>query len=242
MFLSLVVHLVLAATTLAAPHSRAAARMSDTVGVGHPALRNVTLRIGTDTSQIFAVQNGERRLVSTGIVTTSSTPTGYLVAMRNDSPRGAFIDSIWFDRGTFATRRKVEVGPNTFKRLVFDGAHMTGTIKDSTGEHAVDKTLDRVAIDNSIVSILSNALPLKAGYSVTIGAYDIGGHYQYMTMRVLGSEPVTRGASSVDAWKVSMDFTGPATWTVMRWVDAATKRELQWTMKFGEREMIAVTK
>ncbi len=164
----------------------------------------------------------------------------YLVAMRNTSPRGEAIDSIWVDRGTFATRRHVEVGTNSFKRPSFDGAHMTGTIKDSTGEHDVDKTLEHAAIDNSIVGLLANALPMKAGYSVTIGAYDIGGHYQYMTMRVLGAESLARGVSAVDAWKVSMDFTGPASWTVLRWVDVNTKRELQWTLKFGEREMIAV--
>lgn len=234
MLLALLLHVVVATPPLQVP--------ADTIGIGHPSLRNVILRTGTDTSQVFMVQNGERRLVSTDIVTTTATSTGYLVAMQNIAPRGTFLDSIWVDRGTFATRRHVEVGTNAFKRLSFDGAHITGTIKDSTGEHTVDKHLERLALDNSVIGLLANALPLTAGQTVTFGSYDIGGHYQYMTMRVLGPEPIAHGGTSINAVKVAMEFSGRANWTVMRWVDPVRKKELQWSMTFGGREMIAVSK
>ncbi len=241
MLLSLVVHVVFAATTPSAPPSPTA--VSDTISVGHPALRAITLRLGTDTSQVFAIQNGERKLLNTGIVTIASTPTGYLVALKNESPRATAIDSVWVDRGTFATRRHVEITTNAFRRLTFDGTHVTGTIKDSTGEHTVDQRLERAELDNSIIGVLSNALPYKAGYSATLGSYDISGRYLYLTMHVVGTESIASGSGTVDAWKIAMDATnGPMTWTSVRWIDSARKKEVQWTIKLGEREMISVTK
>jgi len=46
---------------------------------------------------------------------------------------------------------------------------MTGTVKDSTGERSVDTQLERVALDNSIVGVITNALALRAGSGAGTG-------------------------------------------------------------------------
>jgi hypothetical protein len=215
---------------------------TDTLVVGHATLRGVKLRPGVDTTEVFAVQNGARRLISTLAQTVTLAHDGYLVVLHNESPRGLSLDSVWIDQGTFATLRHVEVTPGGWRRLTFDGRQVTGVVQDSSGEHRVAVELSKPLIDNSIVAVLAEALPLAPGYSATIPSYDISGQERWMTLRVVAEEPIVRGKGTVEALKMTMEFTGAGQWTVIRWLDRSSRREYQWTMKFGDREMIGIAK
>ena len=220
---------------------------ADSLFVGSPALRGVSLRTGVDTTEVFAVQNGTRRLVSTSVQTITVTDGAYLVAQENRSSRASAVDSIWVEIGTFATRRHVEVTPAGWRRVSFDALDVHGTVKDSSGEHTFDVHRTRALIDNSIVAALADVLPLASGYTATIPSYDVGagaaGEDRFMTLRVMDAEPVEREAARPVAWKVEMNFTASTQqWSVLRWVDRATRRELQWMLKTGGRELVGVAK
>lgn len=223
--------------------SPAASSPADTIVVGHPALARLRLRVGTDTSEAWVMQNETRRVISTTVTTVSEIPTGYLVTYRNESPRGVGFDSIWVDRGTMATRQHVEVTAAGWKRLVFDGRHLTGIVKDTAGEHGVDITLTSDALDNSVVSVIAAALPLARNFETTLASYDVGGQYMLQTVRVVGEESVEYRGAPRQALKVQSDYTsGPRAWRVTHWLDTISREELKWEMSISGRQMFGARK
>lgn len=217
------------------------ASVVDTLVPGHPALRTVHVRIGTDTTETFTVANGARRKINTSIQSVAKTPTGYLVVQVAQSPGGEMIDSTWIDAGTFATRRHVEVGPMGSKSFAFAGRHVTGTRVDSGKTRTVDFMLDRDALDNSVGGLVMLGLPMTPGGSAVIATYDLSGDYNHATVRVVGDDAVPE--SSARGWKLVTDYkSGAREWSVNHWIDPDTRRDLRWELTIGNRSMFGVTK
>jgi len=213
---------------------------TDTIVVGHAVLRSAQPAIGTDTTEIFVERDGKRQLVSSGIEKVSRTSDGILVVYESQTRRGAILDSITVASGTFGPTRHVEVFPDKRAILTYRGGRLTGTNTDSTGAHAVDVAVAENRFDFSVLTLITRALPAKAGYEAVILTYDISPMKERaVTYRVVGEEQIKWHGGDVTAWKTITDF---GTHQVTRWMDARTRRDLQWEIKSPAMHMMGVTK
>ena len=221
-FLAITSALALAATSPVSAHPL---RGVDTITVGHKSLRGQTPRLGVDTTEIFMERDGKRQMISTGIESVSKTAEGILVVFYGQSRNGVSIDSVTISPTTLAPIRHVEAFTGQQATYAFNGGKLTGTSKDSTGEHAIDKTIDAGRFDFSVVQQVTNALPLTAGYEATILAYDVAQHKERSVgYTVVSQDHLTWHGGDVAAWKTVMDL---GTHQVTRWIDARTRRDLQ---------------
>ena len=237
---ALILPIVLAGHSPAVLRMPGASTATDTIVVGHAVLRAASPAMGTDTTEIFVERDGKRQLVSTGIEKVSRTSDGILVVYESQSRRGAMLDSITMTPGAFAPTRHVEAFPGKRATLTYRGGRLTGTSTDSTGEHAVDVAVGTNRFDFSVLTLITRALPAKAGYEAVILTYDISPMQERaVTYRVVGEDHITWHGGDVTAWKTITDF---GTHQVTRWMDARTRRDLQWEIKSPAMHMIGVTK
>ena len=213
---------------------------ADTITVGHRALGGRTPRLGVDTTEIYVDRDGKRQLINTGITQVTRTSDGILVVFVSRGRNGLSLDSITIDPKTYAPLRHVETFPDKHSTLAFGNGRLTGSSKDSTGEHAVDVAVAARLFDFSVVQQISSALPLEPGYEAVILAYDVSPMKERaITYRVLSPEHITWHGGDVATWKTVMDF---GTHQVTRWVDAKTRRDLQWDITAPNMHMVGITK
>ena len=151
-------------------------------------------------------RDGKRQMISTGIESVSKAADGILlVVFDGQSRNGVSIDSVTISPTTLAPIRHVEAFTGQQATYAFNGGKLTGTSKDSTGEHAIDKTIDPGRFDFSVVQHVTNALPLTAGYEATILAYDVAQHKERSVgYRVVSQDHLTWHGGDVAAPNMHM--------------------------------------
>ncbi len=213
----------------------------DTLVAGHPALASLELRLGVDTTDVFAVVNGVQRKINTSVQSVSRTEDGYLAVQVSITPVGPQTDSTWFKAGSFFTQRHVEVGPDGTKRLETAGRRMSGVLTDSGGSRKVDITLEHPGFDNSIAGIIAMSLPLAAGYSAVIPSYDLDGKYSYMTVRMLGAD-TSANSPGPGLWILKTDYASSGReWSVTHWL-TKDRKDMRWELTIGGRSMLGVAR
>jgi hypothetical protein len=192
-------HPLLAVLPLAAPAALPAqATKPDTIRVGHPLVAGALSPRVDSTDTYFVAPSGERRLGVVYAETVTPVPGGFLVVQHNARPDGRTLslDSVEVDGRTLAPRRHVDVTPRGGHRVTFANGRLTGTATDSAGvARSVDQPVALGAIDYSLGSLVVPHLPLREGYVATLVLHDITRGPQSTTVRVLGREEVTHGAS-----------------------------------------------
>jgi len=213
---------------------------SDTITVGHPALRGASLTLGTDTTEVYVVRDGTRKLVSTSTVNVARAGENYVVVFIGPTRAGATIDSVVISATTLAPVRHVEVMPDHRATFNFSQGRITGN-RDSAGvKAAIDLSVAENRFDFSVLQSVMDRLPLSQGYSAIVLAYDVSTRKdRAVTVSVVGKEAVEAAGASTDAWKTSVDF---GTHQVTRWIAIADRRELRWEISRGEMKMEGLTK
>jgi hypothetical protein len=213
---------------------------ADTITVGHPSLKAVAPRFGVDTTEIYVERDGKRQLINTGVQAVSKTADGILVAFFSRGRNGPSIDSVTISPSTMAPIRHVESFGDKQATFAFRDGRITGTSKDSTGEHAVDVQVGANRFDFSVVQQVTRALPLVAGYEATILTYDVAlMKERSVGYKVVSEDKLTWHGSEVAAWKTITAFD---THQVTRYIDAKTRRDLQWEITAPNMHMIGITK
>ena len=208
----------------------------DTITVGHPALRGKTVEPGVDTTEVFIERDGKLQLVNTSIEEVSTTPNGILVVFIGKGRQGVSLDSVTINRTTFAPIRHVEAFPGKNATYTFARSRITGSSKDSTGEHKTDAALRDGIFDFSVVQQVMRLLPLKVGYEAAILSYDVAQLKERTVIyRVTGEERLTINGKEYASFKTVMDV---GTHKVTRWVDATTHRDLKWDVALPNMHMV----
>lgn len=211
----------------------------DTLRVSDPSSRPLVLTTGTETVDTYLNDGGDRRLIGVFVQTVSETSTGYLVIQRNDLPSGESLslDTIALARGSLATLWHGDVTRAGRRHVAFEDGRMRGVTVDSAGEsHMVDEPVPPNHFDYSVFGLIANQLPLAEGYQVVVATYDIVRGPQYLPMSVAGTETLDWAGGRVGAWRLDTELA-PG-WTVSRWVEPTSRRELRWVVKAGSREMV----
>jgi hypothetical protein len=217
--------------------SSPARAQADTIraGIAGP----LELRVGTDTSDTYAVRGGERRKVMTYVETVSETPEGYLIVGTNVRPDGAVfsVDSLTVSRGTLAPLRHADQGPQGRMSVRYVDGRLAGSSTDTAGIAApVDLVVADGAFDYSLANRVINLLPLRAGYAGVVIAHDIRRGPVPLSFAVTGEEAVAAGESTTRAWVVEVDL-GRA--KARRWIAQDTRRDLRTQVSFPGGEMVA---
>ena len=210
----------------------------DTIRAGLAPLANLSLPLGVDSSDTYAVRNGERRLVATYVEEITRTDDGYLVVGRNVRI-GAILslDSVALASGSLAPLWHSDTTRSGRMRVRFMENRMRGTKTDSAGvETAIDSAVPGRVFDYSVASRIVNLLPLRAGYDVVMPSYDIHRGPQFTRVTVVAEEDLAVGGRAVPAWKVEVDY---GRFKATRWIDRATRRDLRTAVSGGGMEMIA---
>lgn len=209
----------------------------DTIRVGEPTLTGI-LQPGVDTIDAYVVRDGQRQLVVTYVETIVETASGYLVIQENRSGSGTVmtLDTLAVTRGSLATEWHGDVTPAGRRHVTFAGGRMTGVEVDSAGvETGIDERVPAGCFDYSLLSLITNRLPLAEGYGATLATYDIARGPVDVSFTVVGSETTAVGGASFDTWRIDVDL-GPR--IVTRWVERGTGRELRWSVRLPGRELI----
>jgi hypothetical protein len=191
-----------------------------------------------DSSDTYAVRDGERRLVATYIEEITRTADGYLVVGRNVR-NGAILslDSVALASGSLAPLWHSDTTRSGRMRVRFVDNRLRGTRIDTAGvESAVDSPVPVQVFDYSVASRIINLLPLRAGYDVVMPSYDIHRGPQFTRVTVVAEEDLTVGGRPMPAWKVEVDY---GRFKATRWIDRTTRRDLRTTVAGGGMEMIA---
>jgi hypothetical protein len=210
----------------------------DTIRAGVSPLANLVMPLGIDSSDTWAVRNGERRLVATYVEEVTRTGDGYLVVGKNVR-NGAILslDSVALAAGSLAPLWHADTTRSGRTRVRFADHRMRGTRTDSAGVvAAIDSVVSAKAFDYSVASRIINLLPLRAGYDVVMPSYDIHRGLQHTRVTVVAEEDLAIDGRAVPAWKVEVDY---GRFKATRWIDRATRRDLRTTVSGGGMEMIA---
>jgi hypothetical protein len=210
----------------------------DTIRAGVSPLANLVLPLGIDSSDTYAVRDGERRLVATYIEEITRTGDGYLVVGRNVR-NGVILslDSVGLASGSLAPLWHADTTRSGRLRVRFADNRMRGTRTDSAGaELAIDSAVPEKVFDYSVASRIINLLPLRAGYDVVMPSYDIHRGPQFTRVTVVAEEDLAIGGRAVPAWKVEVDY---GRFKATRWIDRSTRQDLRTTVSGGGMEMIA---
>jgi hypothetical protein len=209
----------------------------DTIRLGDPTLTGI-LQSGVDTIDAYVVREGQRQLAVTYVETIVETASGYLVIQENRNASGVVLtlDTLAVTRGSLATEWHGDVTPTGRRHVTFAGERMTGVEVDSAGvETSIDERVPAGRFDYSIMSLVTNRLPLAAGYRATLATYDIARGPVDVSFTVGGPETIAVGGASFDTWRIEVDL-GPR--IVTRWVERGTGRELRWSVSLPGRELI----
>lgn len=101
-----------------------------------------------------------------------------------------------------ATRRTLDAGPMGRAELTFSDAGVTGTMSQQGQSVEVDEAFDEGTLaDGSAFEAYVAALPLRVGYSRTLGVYSPqGGGVRPMRLTVSGEETVTVEAGTFETY------------------------------------------
>lgn len=199
---------------------------ADTIVTGHAAVRDATIRTGTDTTEIFGTRDGKRQRVATGIQSVTRTAGGYLVVHTSQGRGGLSIDSVTIATSTLAPLRHTEAFLGRTTNLTYAGGRVTGTATDSGVTKAIDIPVPAGRFDFSTLQQVTASLPLATGYEAVVLTYDVATKKERaIGFSVAGREAISWGGAEVDAFKTVTDFT---THKVTRWIDAKTRRDLRW--------------
>ena len=144
-----------------------------------------------------------------------------LQVMTIGSPDQARTDSLLFDRATLRPIWEHLHGGGTATVLSFNGTHVTGRVtqKDSAA-HAINVTTTAPSFSTTIDDVVVQSVPLIRGYSVILPFVGGAGSVESETIRVRGSERVSRAKGVRDAWAVDLSYpSGSET----LWIDPATR-------------------
>jgi hypothetical protein len=231
--------LVLGVAALGAALAPASARaQGDTLRAGSPPLANLSLPTGIDSSDTYAVRNGERRHVVTYVEEITRTKEGYLVVGRNTRPNGVVLslDSVAVTEKTLEPLWHSDSARTGRMQVRFAGGRMRGTAVDSAGVRvAVDSAVPAGVYDYSVASRIVNLLPLRTGYSAVMPSYDIHRGPQFTRVAVLGEEDVTVRGAAAPAWKVELDY---GRFRATRWIHRTTREDLRTVVVNGGMEMV----
>jgi hypothetical protein len=212
----------------------------DTIVVGHSSLRGVSLALGTDTTEVFVVQNGSRRLVTTATLSVARTGATYVVVFVGKVKGGEAIDSVVLSAATLAPLRHVEVMPDHHATFVFDNGRVTGTSDSAGVTTPIDLSIGVERFDFSVLQQVMDQLPLAQGYSAVVLSYDVATRKERaVNLRVVGKESLEVDGATVEAWKTVVDF---GTHQVTRWIAVSGRRELRWEISRPGMRMEGRTK
>ena len=229
----MLIQLVVTALVLSTQPRPAAA---DTITVGHALLRGKTMTTGVDTTDVFVERDGKLQLINTSIEEVSTTPNGILVVFIGKGRQGISLDSVTINRSTFAPLRHVEAFPGKTATYAVARARITGSSKDSTGEHKADSAIRDGLFDFSVVQQVTRMLPLQTGYEAVILSYDVAQmRERAVTFRVGAEERLTINGKDYSTFKTVMDL---GTHQVTRWLDAKTHADLKWDLAVANMHMV----
>ena len=235
--LHLVASIALAAALQLAPATEASAQ-ADTLRAGSPAIAALTLHPGIDSSDTYAIRNGERRLVATYIEETLRTPDGYLIVGRNVRPDGATLslDSIVLAPRTLLPLRHADAVRGGRMTVRFADGRMRGTAVDASGgSTTIDSIVPPGLFDYSVAMRVVNLLPLRAGYTVVIPSYDIRRGLQHTRVTVMAEETIEVRGRPEPAWKVEADY---GRFKATRWIHRESRKDLRTIVNANGMEMV----
>jgi len=209
----------------------------DTIRVGEPTVAG-TLQPGVDTIDAYVIRDGQRQLVVTSVETIVETASGYLVIQENRNGSGVImtLDTVAVTHGSLATEWHGDVTPAGRRHVTFTGGRMTGVGVDSVGvETSIDERIGTDRFDYSLLSLITNRLPLATGYRATLATHDIARGPVDVPFTVRGAETIAVSGASFDTWRIDVDL-GPR--IVTRWVERGTGRDLRWSVTLPGRELI----
>jgi len=208
----------------------------DTITVGGPSVLTA-LTPGVDTVNNYVMRDGKKTLVVTFVQTITEVPEGYRIVQENKG-RGRMItlDTIVVAKGTLTTVWHADMTPGGKQHVVFGNGRITGVAEDTSGNQTrIDADIPAGLFDYSIMTLVADHLPLKAGYKAVIATYDITRGPVYVPIEVVGMESLDVDGSTYDTWKMEVDVGRTK---VARWVDRVTRKEIKWSVSFNGREMI----
>jgi hypothetical protein len=214
----------LSGTKMTASDGRGSQLGCDTVQAGdaaispkHPqsftVLRNLLLT-RNDTATPFGTQ---RETLTWGRLSGRPTLLDVLVF---STPRGTTVDSSWVDIHTLRPLRFRSNNTGRAITLDFDGQQVRGRITPSTGTPTeIDQQLGVRAFEWNILGLAVGALPLGAGYCVTVPVYsDRIGKATWYTVEVVGDTTVPRKSRAAEpVWEVLAKAEAPAP-TARYWI------------------------
>jgi hypothetical protein len=209
----------------------------DTVRVGAATLRSLALPTGVDSSDTYAVRNGERRLLVTYVEEVTRTPDGYLIVGRNVRPNGAVVslDSVAVATGTLAPVWHADSTRGGRPRGRVARGPKRGPVVDSAGARTeIDSVVPAGVYDYSMAARVVNLLPLRVGYAVVLPSYDIHRGPQFTRVSVLAEEDVEVRGRRVPAWKVEMDY---GRFKATRWIHRETRKDVRTAVETGGMQM-----
>ncbi|MEP6778779.1 MAG: hypothetical protein ABJC26_02740 [Gemmatimonadaceae bacterium] len=213
---------------------------ADTILAGNTALNHTAPFIGADTTEVYAIRDGKRQLISTDVQVTSRITNGFLVVFTGQSTLGKSIDSVSMAAGTLAPLRHVEILPKHSAAFIFGDSQLTGIVNDSTGTHNVNIALRANVLDFSIISAATNCLPLSTGYAAVILTYDVARRAEVAVgFAVAAREKIRWHDHDVETWKTITDL---GTHKITRWTDVASRRDVRWEINTSQMHIEGVLK
>lgn len=216
-----------------------AAAQTDTVRAGAPGFDRFELPIGTDSTDTYAVREGQRRRLVVYVETVSALPGGYLIVGANVRPDGSTVtlDSVVVADGSLRPRRHSDLTPAGRMSVVYADGRVTGQLVDTAGAATpVDAPVADGAFDYSMAHLVVNRLPLQAGYSAVLLTHDVKRGPIPIGIRVLGEEMVTVHGIATKSWRVEVDY---GTFRSERWIDQETRRDLRTTVSANGMDLVA---
>lgn len=211
---------------------------TDTIRVGEPSLLT-TLTPGVVTMDNYVIRNGKRMPIVTFVQTITEVPEGYQIVQENmGHGKLMSLDTIVVAKGTLTTVWHADKTPGGKQHIVFGKGHIMGVAEDTAGNQTrINVDIPTGLFDYSIMTLVADHLPLKAGYKAVIATYDITQGPVYVPIRVTGMETLDLDGSTYDTWKMEVNLGRVK---VARWVERNTRTEVKWSVTFNGRQMIGL--
>ncbi|MCS7024200.1 MAG: S9 family peptidase [Bryobacteraceae bacterium] len=161
------------------------------------------------------------RELSLKISTTLKEENGRWVAIEStESATGQATDTVTLDKESLVVlKRDFQQGPLTIQMSV-DGNQVTGAMNLNGQQRPIRATLSAPLFADGAGSALAvGALPLAEGYSTVIRNFDMMQHKEKLTrVAVAGSERVTVGGATYDAFRVELTPADGSAGKVQLWI------------------------
>jgi hypothetical protein len=149
----------------------------------------------------------------------------WLLVQWSQTPRGASLDSVWVDAGTWAPLRHVSTFPGGSVNVTYAGGRVIGTVTSGDTARAVDQALEGGVFDLSASVDALGAVALCPGAVVHVSSYDPAIGMRDSDYRLLGDESVEIGGRQYAAFAAETTM-GPR--TVRLYLDPATHHVFAW--------------